>query len=554
MRDSTTTPEGPETGHADHVESHQPPTEQSWLAQLWSERTFNAAVATAALLVMALPVGLATFWLGFFKGESPCTLCGYERFGMVLIAALALFILRYGPRRKYIVSLVLAAFFFLYTTVRHWSIHMQDDALQGLAEPVFGVYTYTWGVFVFWIIIAAAGVGLLWIGKNDRLASQFAEREKVVKPLSRYSYIVSIVVLVVMMGNSLQFLLINGPPPFAGQGQPPRTTLDITETSQHWTMSTLGRITDPNVHPFTPPMVHLPGVHEDSDAPLDQGPDDGPIQELDGELELLGTTELGFAATGLFDDGNAAGIAYDADSELFGIVSSAGGVYYVADDFETVLSSAVFDRVNGYSVEYTTDATFFGPESLVGTGWNKTVYGTERMDDGDIDGAKEWKEFRETSGDLSPVFGSKDRHRLNTARAKSAFTSSLAMDEQTGLYSVVSVPSPSVPDLVVSQFGDDHMLSREDVLVAGDDVDLGNPGDLADYYPIGSDIVDGTMYLLSRTYQTLLLVDMDRVEVTGAWALPELGDYHGIAVTDDSVHILSHEDGSDFVHEVSRPQ
>ncbi|MFP4149497.1 MAG: disulfide bond formation protein B [Nitriliruptoraceae bacterium] len=525
----------------------------SWLALVWSEKGFNAVVATAALLLMALPVGLATIWLGFIKGESPCTLCAYERFGMVVISVLALFMLRYGPRRKYVASLIVASFFFLWTTVRHWSIHMQDDAGQGLAEAVFGVHTYTWGVFVFWVIIAAAGLGLLWIGRDENLMLQFGGRQEVVKPLSRYSFVAGLVVLALTLANSVQFLLLNGPPPFAGTGQPARMTFDIAQSSQYWSSGVYSRLEDPTLHNFMPSMIHLPGVHEDADAALTSGPEQGPIADLDGELELLGTTELGFEATGLFDYGNAAGIAYDADSGLFGIASSAGAVYYVEDDFSTVVSSAIFDRVNGYNVTYTTDATFFGPGSLVMTAWNKTVYGTDRVPASEVDGTVEWKEFRETSGDLTPVFGSKNRHRLYTARAKSAFTSSLAMDQQTGLYSVVNVPSEQVPDIVVSQFAEDHRLSREDVLSVADGVTLREDASLGAYYPIGSDIVDGTMYLLSRTYRTLLTVDMDTVEVTGAWAIPELGDYHGIAVTDEAVHVLSHDDGQDLVHRLSLP-
>lgn len=528
-----------------------PPPEgsRSWLAQVWTEKGFNAVVATAAFLLMALPVGMATIWLGFIKGESPCTLCAYERFGMVVISVLALFMLRYGPRRKYVASMIVANFFFLWTTVRHWSIHMQDDAGQGLAEAVFGVHTYTWGVFVFWVIIAATGVGMLWIGRDENLMLQFGERQKVVKPLSTYSFIVGLTVFGLIVANSVQFILLTGPPPFAGTGQPARMTFDITRSSDYWSTGVYSRLKNPTLHNFMPPMIDLSG-DEDTDAPLDTGPEAGPIEALDGKLELLETTELGFEVK----DGNAAGIAYDTDSGLFGIASSAGAVYYVEDDFKTVVSSAVFDKVNGYNVTYTTDATFFGPGSLVMTAWNKTVYGTTRVDPAEVDEVVEWKEFRETTGDLMPVFGSKNRQRLHTARAKSAFTSSLAMDHQTGLYSVISVPSPEVSDIVVSQFGEDHRLSREDVLTVADGVSLRADSELGGYYPIGSDIVDGTMYLLSRSYQTLLMVDMDTIEVTEAWALPELGDYNDIAVTDDALYVLSREDGRDLVHKLSLPR
>jgi len=527
---------------------------QYWLAQLWNEKTFDAVVATAALALMVFLMGGSTIWLGYIKGESPCTLCAYERFGFAVIGVLALFILRYGPRRKYIVTLNLAAFFFLWTTVRHWGIHMQDDAAQGLAEALLGVHTYTWGVFVYWIVFAAAGLALLWVGRDENLMMQFGERQKVVKPLTRYSFIVGLVTLGLLVANSVQFILLTGPPPFAGTGQPARMTFNIGRSSDYWSTQIWGRLANPTWHSFMPSMIHVPGIHEDADAPLDTAHDAGPIQDLNGELELIDSTELGFEATGYWNEGNAAGIAYDSETRLFGIASSSGGVYYVEDDFETVVSRAVFDRVNGYDVKYTTDATFFGPESLVMTAWNKTVYGTVRVDPSEVDDAVEWKEFRETTGDLTPVFGSKNRHRLYTARAKSAFTSSLAMDHDSGLYSVVNVPSPQVPSIVVSQFAPDHRLSREDVLSVDDGISLRDDMGLSDYYPIASDIVDGTMYLLSRTYRTLLLVDMDSIEVTAAYGLPELGDYHGLAVTDDALYVLSHDEGQDYVHQLSRPE
>ena len=525
-----------------------------WLAQLWTEKTFDAVVATAALALMIFLLGGSTIWLGYIKGESPCTLCSYERFGFAIIGVLALFILRYGPRHKYIVTLNLAAFFFLWTTVRHWGIHMQDDAAQGLAEALFGVHTYTWGVFVYWIVFAAAGVALLWVGRDENLMMQFGERQKIVKPLTRYPFIVGLVTLALLLSNSVQLILLNGPPPFAGTGQPARMTYNIGRSSDYWSTQIWGRLANPTLHSFMPPMIHLPGLHEDADAPLDAGQEAGPIRNLNGELELLDSTELGFEASGYWGEGNAAGIAYDRDSGLFGIASSSGGVYYVENDFQTVVSSAIFDRVNGYDVKYTTDATFFGPESLVMTAWNKTVYGTVRMEPSEVDETVEWKEFRDTTGDLMPVFGSKNRHRLYTARAKSAFTSSLAMDHESGLYSVVNVPSPQVPNIVVSQFASDHRLSREDVLSVAGGISLQDDADIHEYYPIAADIVDGRMYLLSRTYRTLLIVDMENVEVTGAYAVPELGDYHGLAITDDALYVLSHDEGRDYVHQLSRPR
>lgn len=522
-------------------------------AWLWTEKTFNFIVTTAALLIMVLPVGLATIWLGFMRGESPCTLCGYERFGMVVVAVLALFIMRYGPRRKYVFTLTLAAFFFLYTTVRHWGNHIHKDAGQGLAESVLGAHTYTWGVFVYWVVVLACGVAMLWIGKDRALLEQFAERKKVVKPLSLYGLVSGLVVLALILANSVQFFLLTGPPPFAGTGSPARFTPNVAQASKYWSAGLWSRIGVPQLHDYTPPMVHIPGEYEVEDDAASAGADAGPITDLAGSLTLVDSTELGFEATGIFGDGNAGGIAYDAANDQFGIVSTHGGLYYVDDDFASVQSSAVIDLVNGPDKAYTTDATFFGPGELIAGAWNKTIYGTVQVPAAEVDADVEWKDFRETTGDLMPVFGSRNHPALGTSRARSAFILSVAMDHNSGLYSVVSVPSPNSPDIVVSQFADDHGLSKENVLDVSAGVSLRDGAELSDYYPVGSDIADGKMYILSRNYQTLLVVDMDTVEVVEAWELPEIGDYHGIAVTDDAMFVLSHDDGTDVVHKLAMP-
>ena len=45
-------------------------------------------MTTAVLLILAIPVGIANIYLGYVVGESPCTLCWFERIGMILIGVL----------------------------------------------------------------------------------------------------------------------------------------------------------------------------------------------------------------------------------------------------------------------------------------------------------------------------------------------------------------------------------------------------------------------------------------------------------------------------------
>ncbi|MGC3953210.1 MAG: disulfide bond formation protein B [Propionicimonas sp.] len=532
--------------HDQTPEQVQSPAVRPWIATLFSEKVFNLALASAALLVMAGPVGIATIYLGFIHGESPCTLCGFERFGMVIVAILAVFILRYGPQRKYLFLLIATPWFYLYGTVIQWMRYAPRDRGQGFAEDVFGVHTYTWGSFVFWIIILAAGVGLLWVGRDPQLREQFGALKPVAKPLTRYSLVSGVVVFAMICLNAVQFFIIDGPPPFTGTGHPPRMTLDITRASQNWSLQLWGRVGLPTLHSYSPPMVHIPGVH--TVEGLATGSTTGAPIPTAGTLEVVKSTPLGFAAVGPFG-GQAGGIAYDPANQLFGISSTGGGLYFVEDDFKTVRSSAVIDTVNGNNARETVEAMFLGPNQLVGVAWNKTLYGVERVEPGSVDEFTQWKEFRSTTGDLRPLWGSKIRQMLQTIRAKSAYTLSAAFDSGTGQYSVVSVPSPQMKGVVISQFGPDHLLAREGFLKAATDADL----DLSGYYPVGATIVDGTMYLLSKTYQSLLVVDLETLTVDRAFELPDLGDYHGIAAAGDSLFILSDVAGTDTVTEVVLP-
>ena len=64
-------------------------------------------LTSAVLALIAGPLGIAVFVLGFGYGDSPCTLCWAQRTGMLLIALTGLFVIRYGPRPRYLGMAVL---------------------------------------------------------------------------------------------------------------------------------------------------------------------------------------------------------------------------------------------------------------------------------------------------------------------------------------------------------------------------------------------------------------------------------------------------------------
>ena len=114
-----------------------------------SEKNFNLLIATEVLLILAIPVGIANVVLGYIIGESPCTLCWFERTGMILIGVLGVMVLRYGLRMRYLAAMAFSSFFGLYMTLRHTSMLLHQDQGQGFGDSDFagqGVVQHT--VFV----------------------------------------------------------------------------------------------------------------------------------------------------------------------------------------------------------------------------------------------------------------------------------------------------------------------------------------------------------------------------------------------------------------------
>ena len=54
-------------------------------------KTFYDLICWGGLLIVLLPVGIANVILGYFMGDSPCTLCWGQRQEMAYIGVVALF-------------------------------------------------------------------------------------------------------------------------------------------------------------------------------------------------------------------------------------------------------------------------------------------------------------------------------------------------------------------------------------------------------------------------------------------------------------------------------
>ena len=64
---------------------------------------------------------------------------------------------------------------------------------------------------------------------------------------------------------------------------------------------------------------------------------------------------------------------------------------------------------------------------------------------------------------------------------------------------------------------------------------------------------DGKILALSKNYNSLLVVDAETMRAVDAYELPAVGDMHAIAMTGESLFILSVEGRQDVVYELESP-
>jgi len=98
-------------------------------------------LALAVLILAVVPIGIAVFVLGFASGDSPCVMCWEQRTGMAIIALIGLFVLRYGPRPKYLGLSVLVGAWGVFMGIRHTAMHAARDVGQGFSIEIMGAHT-----------------------------------------------------------------------------------------------------------------------------------------------------------------------------------------------------------------------------------------------------------------------------------------------------------------------------------------------------------------------------------------------------------------------------
>jgi hypothetical protein len=459
--------------------------------------------AVLGWVVTALLVGPVTgsVLLGVLHGDSPCILCWAERTSMILIALVGLFVIRYGPKPRYLGMAILLATWGTFMAIRHSGLHLARDVGQGFSVAILGVHTYVWAWVIHATVLATIGTLLLGVHRIEGA-------DELPEPSGAGRFAMGLFTVVVAT-NALQAFASTGPPPFIGQADPVRLSLD----PRRWVWS---------MEELQPPRVSLRGawaIPIPSPEAADPDPAHGPL----AGLTILPVLE--WERVNVPIEGALSGLARDSSTGRFLAVTDRYGVYVLDGTLTRVVHRVVLDP--GFSVDLTplVGAAFLGGDTLAVLSRNKS-YALLAADPG-ADEHLEWRHFLATDGGVRQA----GLGRFQTVRAHQMYVSSFAFDPSSRELITVGVPSPRHRQLVVSRFArKDMLLSSEFEPELGEGLALKGPDrNLSEYQVTGATVRDGHLYVISAAFSTLLVIDLASTTVRDAYAVSGLARPVGLA-------------------------
>jgi disulfide bond formation protein DsbB len=480
--------------------------------------------ALAVLFLTVVPVGIAVSLLGFVHGDSPCVMCWEQRIGMLLISLVGLFVLRFGPRPKYVGMAVLIAAWGMFMGLRHVGMHGARDIGQGFSIEIFGAHTYTWALLTYWVCVIAMGALLLMVRPGHLDGGT--------RPLRPLETITGWAFVIVVAGNIVQAFASTGPPPFMGQSDPIRFSFN----PRHWHWS---------VEEWKPPHRYAFrgrwAVAKPDLALVEPDPAKGPMSGLP-VLPVVSRSKIAVPLKGAPTD-----VAYDAATARFLVTTDQAGIYLLDSALATLDRYTIIDV--GYSVDLgrLAGAAFLGHGELIAVGDNKSFVVLARSDT--ASGDANFRYFLESRD----KFEERNRSRFGTVRARMLYVQSAAFDASANAVYTVAVPSRFVTRLVVSRFDRrDFLLSAEFVpsLASASGLRLATDRSLGEYVVSGAAVVEGKLFAISAAFSTLLTIDLATHQVVAAHVVPGLATPVGLAAKDNALVILQ-RDGTVVV--VPRP-
>lgn len=431
----------------------------------------NRIVSIAAMLLIALPVGIACIVLGFGMGDTPCILCWQERTAMVLTALVAVFIMRYGLKPKYIGALLFTAIYGLWAGYRHSSPHILRDIGQGFGPAILGIHTYVWVMVVFAVVLLFAA--LMLVMQGDKLVEQDKDTK-----WSLLNKTTINVFLVVIAFNIVQAFTQTGPFPFIGQSDPVRMSFDpdkIIWSTGNW--PTLSKLSARGSYSIEKPDFSQTEVNQAT------------MLAAKNQLALASSVTLPAAIEGV-----VSGISYNPNSKMYAAVTTDNWVYFIDQSLTNVLAQVRIDAAFSVEISNLADVVFDGDNSVFVTADHKSFARVAYDPQAKI--ADYYANFMAGTDGVKEL----KRSRITTARARYNYIASAAWDPIKQEYLMVTLPDAKQPNFVLVRVsGEDYQLNSEaKIKLATQALPM-----------VTAMVVDGDKaYLLSNSAKQVLVMDL----------------------------------------------
>lgn len=480
-------------------------------------KLFYGLMCLAGFLIILFPVGIANFILGYIMGDSPCALCWGQREAMIFIGVIALFIVRFGLKPKYIAALLVVTAFGLYQSFAHFGNHASRDLDQGFSIMVFGLHTYFWAEVVFWAVVLLLGVMFIFAPKFSVLESTKIKFEK-------YNKAAFIICTFVVASNALQAFVSTGIPPYLGQGDPVRFSFNpknIVWSKEGWSetwsgISFLGKrdVKDPD-YAFAPTKI-MNFNHDSSQSPF---------ENIDKNLKVMDTQILPFD--------QPLNTLNKVDNTL--IVSSKFSVYFLDKDFKIEDSFELDPNFSATLTPIVGIVPFMQDKYLL-MGSNKTFLRFAR--NANADSKLQYADFIKGADRFEGRGEDLGRGRLDTVRSKFHHVLSVATDGK--YFYLATVPNNKDKNtFVISQFLEsDQVLSAEFTPKA----DLKPTRSLGDLYITSMVYYHNKLYALSKQYNVIVVIDPMDQKVEKVFSYPEeIINARALLLDQNKIKILSYE-------------
>ncbi|WP_419172464.1 disulfide bond formation protein B [Halobacteriovorax sp.] len=469
-----------------------------------TERFYNiVSLATIALVV--LPIGIASIVLGFGFGDNPCILCWQERAVMMFISLTTLFILRYGLRPKYLALLIFYCAIGIFMSLRHTGGHFLRDIGQGFALEILGFHTYSWGIFIYWMIFICLAIILGFFGGN--LVDNEDGEVRYLTKLQGSAFVIFFIVLGI---NSIQAITQVGPPPFIGQSDPIR----FSWTPKDWKWSTQSWAN------LMRPMSLRGKYHVEKPVVKTQAKRD--IAMFESGDELIKVKEVKLPETII---GNITDIDYHPKSKLFALVTDQFYIYILDDKLSDIKAYVHLDNLFSIEIKTLTAVSFIDRNRLMVTGINKSYVILK------LDKEAKLKNQYATFKDGTDGILETRRGRFSTVRSKYAYIQSLTFDRETNEFVTLSVPNKKFNKIIATRFSSiDYMLSSEKEVFTNE----------SEFQPhvTSLKIYDSIAYGLAPDNREIIISDNNFSSFTGSILLPVNGDYRGVVIFEKDQFII----------------